>query len=103
MEQLNSVHHIAIPVADLARSVAWYTSSFSCRVVLLSQTHAVLEFANVKLILTLPSQEPAHIAFLHSGAETFGEMRLRPDGWISTFVSDPTGNIIELLGAENSW
>ncbi len=29
-KQLQSLHHIAIPVRDIDRAIAWYTSRFAC-------------------------------------------------------------------------
>lgn len=95
---MDSIHHIAIHVADLARAVHWYTTSFECEVSYQDKTQAVLEFANCKLVLVLPSQQPPHVAFPRRDASTLGELLLRPDGLYSTYLSDPTGNVVEVIG-----
>ncbi len=96
-DQLDRLHHIAINVADIEKSLKWYQSSFRCEVVYRDRTQAVLQFVNVRLTLVLPNTEPSHIAFERDDAKTLGELRERPDGTESTFVADPTGNVIEIL------
>ena len=94
---LTSVDHIAINVADLQQSIQWYTGSFDCEVLYEDQTQAIIQFANVKLSLILPSREPGHIALEREDANTFGELRKRREGIESTFISDPTGNRVEIV------
>lgn len=96
-DDLDAIHHIAIHVANIEGSVKWYKNSFRCEVVREGPTFAELRFANVSLVLTLPSQDPAHIAFVRQDAETLGTLRPRIDGRRSTFVADPTGNPVEIL------
>ena len=91
------VHHIAIPVADIDDSIKWYTSSFNCEVIYSSPTKAVLQFANIKLTLVLPSQERPHVAFERNDADTLGELREYDEGVKSTFIADPSGNPIEIV------
>ena len=93
----DEIDHIAINVADIAAAVAWYKTSFSCEVESESATAAVLRFANVRLSLVLPNREQPHVAVEKSDASTYGELRDRADGRRSTYVSDPTGNLVELL------
>lgn len=93
----DSVDHVAILVSDIEQSIRWYLSSFSCDLVEQGNTFAVMQFENVKLVLTLPSIDPPHLALKKSDAQTYGELRTRSDGARSTYVSDPTGNIVELL------
>lgn len=99
MEELSKVHHIAITVADLKRSVKWYMTSFNCRPIFESPQEVVLAFANIHLSLVLPSHEQPHVAFERSDANTLGELRERKNGVFSTFLSDPTGNMVEIIGA----
>ena len=93
----DSLHHVAINAADINSSIAWYTSSFNCSVKSKSETHAILSFENLDLVLVLPSQETAHIAFVRDDADTLGELRQQKDGTKSVFVADPTGNPIEIV------
>jgi catechol 2,3-dioxygenase-like lactoylglutathione lyase family enzyme len=93
----DEVDHIAILVADIDQSVRWYLSSFSCDLIEQGNTYAVIQFENIKVVLTLPSIDPPHIGLKKVDAHTYGELRQRSDGAVSTYVSDPTGNIVELL------
>ncbi|MBL7662630.1 VOC family protein [bacterium] len=97
MKTLDTIHHIAINVADLKAALNWYTTSYACEVQYQDLQRAVLQFENVKLTLVLPSQEPAHLAFVREDASALGELQERREGWRSTFLSDPTGNIIEIV------
>lgn len=99
-EELQAVHHVAINVADIDRALKWYLNSFSCRVLQQEKTFAVLEFANLKLVLCLPSQEPPHLAYTRSDAASFGQLELRADGLRSTFLADVAGNMIEIAEPE---
>jgi catechol 2,3-dioxygenase-like lactoylglutathione lyase family enzyme len=89
--------HLAIHVGDLERSISWYQTSFSCELIFRSATRALLQFSNVKLELLLPSEEPPHIAFERGDAQTFGSLMFCPPDMQTTSVSDPTGNMVELV------
>src|SRR4051794_9299358 len=54
---LDPVHHVAVSVRDVKEAVAWYQSRFACRVSYQDDTWAMLEFANIKLALVVPSQQ----------------------------------------------
>ena len=95
---LSQIHHVAIGVADIKKSMKWYMTSFECRVIYESPREAVLQFANIRLSLVLPSHEPPHVAFERDDAATLGELRERNDDIWSTFLADPTGNVIEVVG-----
>lgn len=94
------IHHVAIPVTDVAEAVAWYTGNFQCRLAYQDATWAFLEFANLRLALVIPSQHPAHIAFVHPEAERFGTLKAHRDGTRSCYVKDPAGNAVELLAQD---
>ena len=96
-EQLNLVDHIALNVADISRAVHWYTTSFNCKLVYQNASEAMIQFGNIRLQLILPSQVPQHIALRRPDAGSFGELRESQAGFVSTFVSDPTGNMIEII------
>jgi catechol 2,3-dioxygenase-like lactoylglutathione lyase family enzyme len=97
---LDSIDHIAIPVEKVAPAVDWYKREFHCEVTYQDETWAFLKFGNVKLALVVPSQHPAHIAFVSAEAEKFGALKLHRDGTRSCYVTDPAGNSIEILAAD---
>ena len=99
---LDRIDHITLQVADIEASLRWYQSSFRCELLTQDKFRAILRFANVELTLILPSQEPNHLAFFRHDAHTLGTLRARPDGRHSTFIADPTGNPIEIVGVPPS-
>lgn len=100
-EDLDSLHHVAISVRDVARAVRWYTDTFRCRVVYQDDTWAMLQFANVHLALVVPEQHPPHLGFITPAAEQYGELKRHRDGTRSIYVADPSGNPVELLAPES--
>ena len=72
--QLDSIHHVAIPVLDINASVEWYKENFNCQIIYRDETWAFLEFENIKLALVTPNQHPPHIAFVSQTAEKFGTL-----------------------------
>jgi catechol 2,3-dioxygenase-like lactoylglutathione lyase family enzyme len=94
---LSSINHVTICVANIEQAVNWYQSSFVCELIKYEPTFAVLEFANMNLVLSLPSLERPHIAFNRENAESFGELKEMRDGSLGTYIADPTGNIVELV------
>jgi catechol 2,3-dioxygenase-like lactoylglutathione lyase family enzyme len=97
---LDSIHHVAIEVQDVKGAVAWYTKNFQCKVAYQDDTWAFLEFANLKLALVIPSQHPAHIAFVSPEAEKFGTLKPHRDGTRSCYVTDPAGNSVEVMAQD---
>ncbi len=97
---LDSIHHVAVPVTDVATAVTWYTTQFSCKILYQDETWAFLEFANTRLALVIPQQHPAHIAFTHPEAETFGTLKTHRDGTRSTYIQDPAGNAVEIMAQD---
>jgi catechol 2,3-dioxygenase-like lactoylglutathione lyase family enzyme len=100
-KKLDALHHIAISVTDIAKSVEWYTANFHCTVSYQDATWALLTFANTQLALVIPEQHPPHIAFSHLNAEQFGPLKKHRDGTSSTYIADPTGNVVEIMQEEN--
>ncbi|HQX50695.1 MAG TPA: VOC family protein [Planctomycetaceae bacterium] len=96
-EQLDSLHHIAISVDNIATAVDWYRSTFQCEIAYQDDTWAFLKFANLHLALVLPNQHPPHIAFVTPRAAQFGELKAHRDGTRSIYISDPAGNAVELM------
>ena len=95
--KLQGIDHVTLLVADVARTARWYQTSFQCELIEESPTRAVLKFENLKLVLALPSQQAQHIAFVRSDASTFGELAPTDDGRASTYLSDPSGNLVEII------
>ena len=95
--ELDSIHHVAIEVENLERSLAWYSDKFRCRVEYADDTWALLEFGNMSLALVTPGQHPPHIGFVTDEALQYPELKTHRDGTRSTYISDPAGNAVELL------
>ncbi|MDX1962784.1 MAG: VOC family protein [Pirellulales bacterium] len=94
---LDSLHHVAISVRDIAEAVNWYTSNFRCTISYQDATWALLTFANTQLALVIPEQHPPHIAFSHPQAEKYGPLKAHRDGTRSTYIADCAGNVVELM------
>lgn len=99
-QPLDSVHHVAIVVEDIAESVKWYTATFRCEITYQDDSWAMLKFANLSMALVVPHQHPAHLGFVTPRAHEFPLKRHR-DGTESTYISDPSGNAVELLSPES--
>jgi catechol-2,3-dioxygenase len=94
---LDNVHHIALQVNDIDRSVEWYRSKFSCEVAYQDKSWALLNFGNISLALVLPSQHPPHFAVTSENASIYGDPVLHRDGTRSVYIEDPSGNHVEML------
>lgn len=98
---LDSLHHIAISVKDIAQAVDWYTATFRCEVAYQDATWAFLKFANLHVALVLPEQHPPHLAFVTPKAAEYGELKTHRDGTRSLYISDVAGNAIELMDPDS--
>ena len=94
---LDSVHHIAITVQDVAKAVEWYTEQFRCDVAYQDDTWAMVQFDNLALAFVLPEQHPPHIGYAMPNAEQYGELKPHRDGTRSVYTSDPFGNVVEMM------
>lgn len=99
-DTLDSIHHVAVSVEDVAASVQWYTEKFHCRVTYQDETWALLQFANASLALVIPDQHPPHLGFESPDAEQFGPLKLHRDGTRSIYIHDPSGNSVEVLARD---
>ena len=97
---LDTMHHVAIAVDDVAAAVRWYQERFRCKVAYQDPTWALLQFSNMQLALVIPSQHPPHIAFEHPHAERFGPLKAHRDGTRSTYLADSAGNPVEIMARE---
>jgi catechol 2,3-dioxygenase-like lactoylglutathione lyase family enzyme len=92
--------HVAVNVADVARSVEWYREALKARILYQDDTWAFLEAGGVKIALTVRRQHPSHIAFdvgKEPGEEFLRTAKRHRDGSISRYVTDPDGNAIEWI------
>jgi hypothetical protein len=94
---LQSLHHVAIPVRDIGRAVAWYTGHFNCQLKYQDATWALLKFANIHLALVTPEQHPPHIALVDPAAADYGPLTLHRDGTRSIYIHDSEGNDVEIM------
>lgn len=99
--KLDSLHHVAIQVEDIARALKWYSETFNAEIVYLDDTWAMLRFENIYLALVIPGQHPPHIAIEHEGAEAHGTLIRHRDGTESIYVNDSEGNVLELMKPVN--
>lgn len=95
--ELDTIDHIAIQVSNIKESVEWYKSNFGCTVKYQDESWAFISFANIKLALVVPGQHPAHLAFIRPDAEKYGKLKTHRDGTESCYVSDPSGNSVEIM------
>lgn len=96
-KELDTIHHTAIQVKDIAQAVSWYSERFSCEVKYQDESWAMLTFANTSLALVLPEQHPYHFAILSDDPSPYGTAVPHRDGTSSVYICDKDGNNIEIL------
>lgn len=94
---MTRIHHVAIPVDDVAAAASWYCREFDCRIAYQDRTWAMLEFDNLSLALVTRGEHPPHIALTHPRADRFGALVTHCDGTRSVYIRDVSGNAVELL------
>ncbi|OOG24545.1 glyoxalase [Thioalkalivibrio denitrificans] len=94
---LDALHHVAIPVRNVARAVDWYCGRFRLELIYQDETWALLSFANTRLALVMPGQHPPHIGVVHPDARSFGVLKTHRDGSASIYLEDSEGNAVEIL------
>ena len=99
---LDSLHHVAVSVDDIAKAVEWYTTHLRCKVSYQDNTWAMLDFENVQLALVIPAQHPPHLGFVTPDAEKYGELKKHRDGTRSVYTADSAGNAVEFLAPLDS-
>ena len=95
-KSFDTVDHVAVSVSDVKGTVDWYLKNFSCKVAYQDETWALLEFANIRVAFVLPQQHPPHFALLRDPG-LYGEPKTHRDGTRSVYLSDPSGNSVEVL------
>lgn len=99
--KLDNIHHTAIQVEDIAKSVKWYLDKFSCEVEYQDESWAMLKFENTSLALVLPGQHPYHFAIVTDDLSPYGEAVPHRDGTASVYIKDLDGNNVEMLTLQN--
>ena len=94
---MDKIHHIAIQVEDIARSVEWYKKNYEVEVSYQDETWAMIDFANTSLALVLPEQHPFHFAIESKQAEIYGDLIKHRDGTASVYIRDIDGNNVEMI------
>lgn len=94
---MDTLHHIAIRVTDIAKAVAWYHDRFDVVTTHADDSWALLRFENCALALVRPDQHPPHFAIERADAESFGLLVPHRDGTASVYIKDPWGNVVEIL------
>ena len=92
--------HVAVNVADIARSVEWYKDKLGAEVLYQDPSWAFLQAGGTKIALTVAAQHPPHIAFdigPNPPADFFKVAKVHRDGSASRYISDPDGNSIEWI------
>ena len=91
--------HVAIVVKNPKEAAQWYVNHFSASVEYLDETWAMLKLGDCKLALTVANQHPPHVAFEISDFSSFTDRvcKKHRDGSDYLYISDPDGNIIELI------
>ena len=89
---LTNINHVCISVAHLQRALEYYQQNFNCDVEYQDEFQVVLGFENIKLVLVLLSEGPAHIAY---NMDPVKDGEVNYDGSYSTYTHDGFGNIVE--------
>ncbi len=96
---LDTLHHVAVTVSDLEKTLDWYTEKFRCRISYQDATWALVQFANVSLAFVQAEQHPPHFAIVGDPA-AYGLPKQHRDGTRSVYIKDPSGNNVEILALE---
>ena len=97
IKKLDTIHHTAIQVHDIAMAVSWYTEHFTCEIEYQDDSWAMLKFANTSLALVLPEQHPYHFAIVTDDLSSYGKAVPHRDGSASVYIKDVDGNHVEML------
>ena len=95
--ELDKIHHIAVQVEDVEKSVEWYKTKFLCELKYSDSSWALLKFANVSVALVTKNEHPPHYAIERDSISEFGAETRHRDGTHSVYISDLDDNTIEML------
>ena len=94
---MDKLHHIAINVKNIHKSIEWYMHNTDCILEYEDETWALLAYENCKLALTIKNEHPPHVCFEVDGAGAWGKLVKHRDGTKSCYIKDPDGNSVEML------
>lgn len=94
---LDKMHHIAVQVTDIQKSIEWYKTKFACEIEYNDDSWALLKFSNIKVALVSENEHPPHYAIERDSISEFGKETPHRDGTSSVYIEDPDGNTIEML------
>lgn len=97
--RLDEIHHVAVQVDDIDEAIRWYQDHMRCEVEYRDETWGLLRLANLKLALVVKDQHPPHLAVAVEDADRYGRLVMHRDGTASCYISDPSGNVLEMLQA----
>ncbi len=99
-----ALDHVAIQTTDIPGTAEFYVREFGAEILYQDKTWAFLRLGQGKLALVQPNQHPAHVA-LRSTLEDLEAAAARHsliikthrDGTRGIYLSDPAGNVLELI------
>ena len=97
MIKLDTIHHTATQVKNIAHAVTWYKDSYKCEIEYQDDSWAMLRFSNISLALVLPDQHPYHFAILTDDLTPYGKAVPHRDGTSSVYIKDQDENHVEML------
>jgi len=100
-KKLDTIHHTAIQVKDIAKAVTWNLERFACEIEYQDESWAMLKFANISLALVLPEQHPYHFAIITDDLSPYGDAIPHRDGTDSVYIQNSDENNIEMLTLPN--
>ena len=100
-KKLDTIHHTAIQVKDIAKAVTWYIERFACEIEYQDESWAMLKFFNTSLALVLPEQHPYHFAIVTDDLLPYGDGIPHRDGTASVYIKDQDKNNVEMLKLPN--
>jgi catechol 2,3-dioxygenase-like lactoylglutathione lyase family enzyme len=94
---MDSMRYVTVPVTEIKAAIGWYCNRFEVQILHEEKSWAMLRFANVDVALVLPGEHPPLLAIERPDAEAFGKLQRHRDGTASVCVTDPAGNLIEVM------
>ena len=92
--------HVAITVNDIGESVKWYVDRLNATIQYQDETWAMVQVGNLNVAMVLPHMHPPHFALEIKSIDAFPnghEIKQHRDGSKYIYLSDPSGNVLELL------
>ena len=94
---MDKIHHVAIQVEDISKSVEWYKKNFEVEVSYQDETWAMIDFENTSLALVKPEQHPFPLAIESIQAEIYGYLIKYRDGTASVYILSIAGIKLEMI------